>query len=172
MRSSAIRPMCQELLGEEVKRALRPAYASFDGMADLYVYFFEQGLRLLRPGGRLSYVVTNKWLRAGYAEALRGLFATEGRVEFVADFGHAKHFFPDADVFPSVVVVRKPLPGEAGAGEGRGCVVPRGARPEKGPPAAGAAPTSPPPGARFSTEGSVLAAPLRAARVTPKRRRG
>ena len=47
-------------------------------MADLYVYFYELGLRLLRPGGRLSYVVTNKWLRAGYAEELRGLLSSQG----------------------------------------------------------------------------------------------
>ena len=63
-------------------------------MADLYVYFYELGLRLLRPGGRLSYVVTNKWLRAGYADI------SEGWLEAVADFGHAK-FFPGADVFPA-----------------------------------------------------------------------
>ena len=61
------------------------------------------GLRLLAPGGRLSYVVTNKWLRAGYAEELRDLFASKSWVEFVSDFGHAKKFFPDADVFPSVI---------------------------------------------------------------------
>jgi len=103
----------QELLGDAVKRVLKADYAAFDGMADLYVYFYEQGLRLLRPGGRMSYVVTNKWLKAGYAEALRDLFTSRGEVQFVADFGHARHFFPDADVFPSVVVVRKP---EAGAG--------------------------------------------------------
>ncbi len=102
----------QELLGADVKRALKGAYAAYDGMADLYVYFYEQGLRLLRPGGRMSYVVTNKWLKAGYAEELRQLFAEKGWLEFVADFGHAKHFFPDADVFPSVVVVRKPTFGE------------------------------------------------------------
>src|SRR5947207_750202 len=95
----------QELLGDDLKRVLENSYAAFDGMADLYVYFYEQGIRLLRPGGRLSYVVTNKWLKAGYAEALREFFATKAYVEFVADFGHAKHFFPDADVFPSVVVV-------------------------------------------------------------------
>jgi len=53
----------QELLGDEIKRALKAGYATYDGVADLYVYFFEQGLRLLCPGGRLSYVVTNKWLR-------------------------------------------------------------------------------------------------------------
>ncbi len=46
-------------------------------MADLYVYFYEQGLSLLRPGGRMSYVVTNKWLKAGYAENLRELFAQQ-----------------------------------------------------------------------------------------------
>lgn len=122
----------QELLGEEVKRALKDGYTAFDGMADLYVYFYEQGMRLLRPGGRLSFVVTNKWLKAGYAEALRDLFATRGEVEFVADFGHAKHFFPDADVFPSVIVVRKPVRGEAPAEETQVCVIPRDAVPEKG----------------------------------------
>ena len=77
-------------------------------MADLYVYFYELGLRLLRPGGRLSYVVTNKWLRAGYAEELRGLLSSKGWLEAVADFGHAKKFFPGADVFPCVIVVRRP----------------------------------------------------------------
>ena len=60
------------------------------------------------PGGRMGYVVTNKWLKAGYAESVRGVFADSGWLEFVADFGHAKHFFPDADVFPSVFVVGKP----------------------------------------------------------------
>ena len=78
----------QELLGA-IKPALKQAYATFDGMADLYVYFYEQGLKLLRPGGRMSYVVTNKWLKAGYAEKLRAMFAEQAWVEFVADFGHA-----------------------------------------------------------------------------------
>jgi hypothetical protein len=159
-------------LGDEAKRALKPAYASFDGMADLYVYFFEQGLRLLRPGGRLSYVVTNKWLRAGYAEALRGLFATEAQVEFVADFGHAKHFFPDADVFPSVVVIRKPLPGEAGAGEAQICVIPRDAVPEKGLSAAVAAASYPLPRACFTKEGWVLEPPDVMALLDKIRRNG
>ena len=87
---------------------MKKAYRAFDGVADLYVYFYELGLRLLRPGGRLSYVVTNKWLRAGYAEELRGLLSSNGWLEAVADFGHAKKFFPGADVFPCVIVARRP----------------------------------------------------------------
>jgi hypothetical protein len=120
----------QELLGE-IKPALKKTYAAFDGMADLYVYFYEQGLKLLRPGGRMAYVVTNKWLKAGYAENLRGVFAERGWVEFLADFGHAKHFFPDADVFPCVISVRKPT-GEAAPETVEVCVVPRDEVPEIG----------------------------------------
>ncbi len=93
-----------------LKPALAAGYATFAGGADLYVYFFEQGLRLVRPGGRVGYVVTNKWLKAGYAEALRAMLADPARAETeaVIDFGHARAFFPDADVFPNVVVARRP----------------------------------------------------------------
>ena len=93
-----------------VKRALAADYRTFAGTADLYVYFFEQGLRLAKPGGRVGYVVNNKWLKAGYAEGLRALLSDPERAETesLVDFGHAKSFFPGADVFPSVVVLRRP----------------------------------------------------------------
>ncbi len=97
----------QEWLSQ-IKPYLQSRYASYHGMADLYVYFYELGLSLLRPGGRLSYVVTNKWMKAGYGEPLRNFFAEKGWVESVVDFGHAKQIFKDADVFPSIVVIRKP----------------------------------------------------------------
>jgi hypothetical protein len=107
-----------------LKPALKKAYQAFDGIADLYVYFYELGLRLLRPGGRLSYVVTNKWLRAGYAEELRGLLSSRGWLEAVADFGHAKKFFPGADVFPCVIVARRP-DGPDGPQSTEVCQIPR-----------------------------------------------
>ncbi|MBU2583110.1 MAG: Eco57I restriction-modification methylase domain-containing protein [Alphaproteobacteria bacterium] len=124
-------PYVRQELIKEIKPALKRAYPdTYSGTADLYVYFYDQGLRLLRPGGRMSYVVTNKWMRAGYAEGLRAMFAEKAWIEFVADFGHAKKFFPDADVFPSVIVVRKPEPGEA-PDETQVCAVSRDDVPEK-----------------------------------------
>lgn len=106
-------PYVRQEMISSIKPALERAYGSFAGTADLYVYFYEQGLKLLRPGGRMAYVVTNKWLKAGYAEGLRRLFAEDAWVEFMADFGHAKRFFPDADVFPCIIAVRKPDAGPA-----------------------------------------------------------
>jgi hypothetical protein len=159
---------------ERARRLLRPraGFAAFDGMADLYVYFYEQGLRLLRPGGRLGYVVTNKWLKAGYAEALRGLFADAAWVEFVADFGHARHFFPDADVFPSVLVARRPPEREEGPEATTVCVIPRDAVPDKGLGTAVAAAAYPLPRAGFTRESWVLEPPAVMALLDKIKRNG
>ena len=113
----------QELL-TPYKPYLQNAYESFHGMADLYVYFYELGIRVLKPGGLLSFIVTNKWMKAGYGEALRRFFSEKAWVESVVDFGHAKQIFEEADVFPSIVVARRPadIPKPATA---RLCTIPR-----------------------------------------------
>ena len=97
----------QEWLSE-YKPYLQSVYKAYHGMADLYVYFYELGLRVLKPGGLLSFIVTNKWMKSGYGEPLRRLFSDEAWIESVVDFGHAKQIFEDADVFPSIIVARKP----------------------------------------------------------------
>ena len=89
----------QELLSP-IKPYLESAYRAYHGMADLYVYFYELGLRLLKPGGLLSFIVTNKWMKSGYGEPLRRFFAEKAWMESVVDFGHAKQIFEEADVFP------------------------------------------------------------------------
>lgn len=82
---------------------------TYDGVADLFVYFFERGYQQLKPGGRLGFIVSNKWLRGGYAEKLRTLFAKDCTIETLVDFGHAP-VFPDADAFPCIITLRKEKP--------------------------------------------------------------
>src|SRR5205085_6164374 len=84
---------------------------TYDGVADLYIYFYQQGLHLTRAGGRMSYIVTNKWMRSGYGQSLRAFFAQTGALERIVDFGHAP-IFEDADVFPCILVLSKPQPRE------------------------------------------------------------
>lgn len=104
----------QELLAPALKEHLRARYQAFHGMADLFIYFFERGLDRLKPWGRLGFVVANKWLKGGYAEPLRAFLASQTRVEQIIDFGHAP-IFPDADAFPSIVILRKRPPEESSA---------------------------------------------------------
>jgi SAM-dependent methyltransferase len=97
----------QELLSP-FKPWLEAHYEVFHGMADLYVYFYELGVRLLKPGGLLCFIVTNKWMKAGYGEPLRRFFSEKAWVRSVVDFGHAKQIFEEVDVFPSIILVEKP----------------------------------------------------------------
>ena len=106
------------------KPYLQQHFKSFHGTADLYVYFYELGMRVLKNGGRLSFIVTNKWMKAAYGEPLRRFFAEHTWVEAVVDFGHAKQIFEDADVFPSIIVARKPLE-ETPPLTARVCAIPR-----------------------------------------------
>jgi type I restriction-modification system DNA methylase subunit len=97
----------QELLSP-IKPYLQAHYESYDGVADLYTYFYEKGIKILKSGGVLSYIVTNKWLRAGYGEPLRQFFSKNSVFEQIIDFGHAP-IFEEADTFPCIVAVQKPV---------------------------------------------------------------
>ena len=98
----------QELL-TPIKPYLQSHYQSYDGVADLYTYFYEKGVQILKPDGILCYIVTNKWLRSGYGEGLRRFFTQNSVFEKIIDFGHAP-IFKEADVFPCIVSLRKRSP--------------------------------------------------------------
>ena len=92
------------------KPIFQQQYACYTGTADLYVYFFERGLRLLRDGGVLTYISSNKYFRAGYGEKLRGFLAGQTRIEQLIDFGDAPVF--TAIAYPSIIVAQRGAPAE------------------------------------------------------------
>ena len=100
----------QEQLGF-FKAAFQMAYAeTYSGTADLFVYFFHQGVKLLRQGGKLGYISSNSWLRANYATLLRALLRQHVTVEQLIDLGD-NHVFADApDVYPAIPIVCKATP--------------------------------------------------------------
>jgi len=97
---------------QEALAPLKPFLAAnfaefYHGTADLFIYFFGQGLRQLRQGGRLAYISSNSWLRANYASSLRTYLRTHVTIETLVDIGD-NHVFEDAaDVYPAIPVVRK-----------------------------------------------------------------
>lgn len=95
----------------EYKTALSNAFPEVaSGRADLYVYFFQKGLNLLRRGGRLAYITPNKFMRAGYGEKLRGQLAQTTNIESLADFGDLPVF--DATTYPFITLLKKSPPTE------------------------------------------------------------
>jgi len=74
----------QEGLGE-IKDYLETHFKVYQGTADLYTYFIERGLQLLRNYGLISYIVSNKWMRADYGKPLRQLLKKQC-IEEIIDF--------------------------------------------------------------------------------------
>ncbi len=102
-------PYVRHELFSALKPHLEEHFVTYQGMADLFVYFLERGISVLKPGGRLGFIVSNKWLKSEYAGPLRNFLATKTVLERVIDFGHAP-IFPDADAFPSIVTLRRGAP--------------------------------------------------------------
>ncbi len=90
---------------QPLKDALKDQYECYTGTADLYVYFFERSLQLLRTGGVLSFITSNKYFRAGYGERLRTYLAYATRPSVVLDFGDAPVFTSIA--YPAILVTQK-----------------------------------------------------------------
>jgi hypothetical protein len=87
----------------EQKKIFETNYTVFQGTADLYAYFIERGISLLKPGGYFSYIVANKWMRANYGKLLRQYLKTKQIIE-ILDFG-ALLVFKNATIYPCILCV-------------------------------------------------------------------
>lgn len=96
----------QELLNKTHKAYFLQQFKQVaNGTADLYVYFYEQGLQLLKSNGFLGYITPSRFIRAGYGKNLRG-YLSNYDLQQIIDFGKLP-VFPDASTFPVILVVRK-----------------------------------------------------------------
>lgn len=94
----------QEGLGE-LKDYFSRHYRVYHGVADLYAYFIERGVSLLRPAGLFSYIVANKWMRANYGAPLRR-WLKEQHIEEIIDFGDLP-VFTKATTYPCILRISK-----------------------------------------------------------------
>jgi hypothetical protein len=96
----------QELI-KELKPSLKAVYPDvYMGTADLYCYFYARGLQLLRQGGMLVFISSNKWFRANYGTKLREHLSKICRVLTITDFGDLP-VFETATAYPMIFVAQK-----------------------------------------------------------------
>ena len=91
-------------------RHLKPALQAyfdtfFTSTADISVYFYKRAAELLRDGGLLTYICTNKFMRNGYGKNLRRFLKTDLSLRILLDFGSVSVF--DAGVNACIVLVEK-----------------------------------------------------------------
>jgi len=89
------------------KDYLERHYESFDGVADLYTYFMEKGVKLLRDGGLFSIIVSSSFLRANYGEPLRRTLKKNAAILRIVDFGGLAVFANAKDTYVCIPLLAK-----------------------------------------------------------------
>lgn len=94
-------------LDESEKTRYREKYETAVGRFDLYLLFFEEALRRLKPGGRLVFITPEKFLYVETAEPLRKLLAGKTVEELrLID----EQTFGEFVTYPAITTVRNSRP--------------------------------------------------------------
>jgi hypothetical protein len=96
----------QESLGE-LKAYLKRIYQTYESTADLYVYFIERALSLLRPGGLFSFIVSSSFLRTNFGRPLRRFLAEAAAILELVDFGGLPVFVSAKDTYVCIPLFSK-----------------------------------------------------------------
>jgi type I restriction-modification system DNA methylase subunit len=97
----------------ELLKAMKPylekRFEVVSDRADLYCYFFERGLKLLKPGGRLGYISSSTFFKTGSGKPLRDFLRGQATLETVVDFGDLQ-IFEGVTTYPAILTMRHETP--------------------------------------------------------------
>ena len=96
----------QKYSKEQKKHWVEQNYQTYSATADIYCLFYEKGVDLLKDGGHLCYISSNKWMRANYGEKLRKFLGTDCAVQEILDF-EGTQIFSSVTVDTNVVRLAK-----------------------------------------------------------------
>lgn len=105
-------PYVRMELIKPMKPWLEKRYEVVADRADLYAYFFERGIKLLKPGGRLGYISSSTFFKTGSGAPLRDFLRKNATIETVVDFGDHQ-IFEGVTTYPAILTLRAgtPAPG-------------------------------------------------------------
>src|SRR5699024_2476579 len=80
-------------------------YKTYASKGDIYSLFYEHGINLLKKGGILTYITSNKWMKAGYGKNLRNYLVENTNPSILIDLGEG--IFENATVDTNILITTK-----------------------------------------------------------------
>lgn len=97
----------QKFSGQDIQKAWNDQnYATYCRTGDIYALFIEKGINILNNSGLLTFITSNKWMRAGYGDSLRDFLASKSLPAKLIDFGGYK-VFEAATVDTNILITSK-----------------------------------------------------------------
>ncbi len=97
-------------LGESFDEVKRFSYAK-QGMTDLFIVFYEIGIRMLAPSGILGYITSNSFFNSVAGGYMRREFIAHRYLKTVVDLGHFQAF--EATTYTAIVILQNSKPDDA-----------------------------------------------------------
>jgi hypothetical protein len=89
-------------------KSYRQACPTMGGRADIFIGFYERGLDLLAPGGRLAFICADRWMRNAYGRKLRRkIIDGPYSVDTILTMHDALAFDTEVSAYPAVTVLRR-----------------------------------------------------------------
>jgi hypothetical protein len=92
------------------KPFLSARYEVWDGTADLFLYFYELGLRMLKSDHRLGFITSGTYMNSNSAVAFRKFIRAHTAFETAINFGENQPFIGAEMVYPTIAILRKGAP--------------------------------------------------------------
>jgi adenine-specific DNA-methyltransferase len=93
-------------IGKEADTLEKINYKTYSRTGDIYSLFYEKGNELLKNNGILSYITSNKWMRANYGEPTRKYIVENTNPLILIDFG-MNLVFDNATVLSNILIFSK-----------------------------------------------------------------
>lgn len=88
-----------------MKNYLNEHYEVYNNSADLYSYFIERGIKILKEDGYFSFIVSNQFTRAKYGENLRSFLLRYNIKKYIDYTG--QNIFGNVSVDTCTIVIKK-----------------------------------------------------------------
>lgn len=92
-------------LGDAIATEYRRRWSTMAGRGDIYVGFFERGLALLKPDGKLGFICADRWMRNAYGSKLRAYVAERFAVETIWQMHDVDAFEAEVSAYPAITVL-------------------------------------------------------------------
>ncbi len=92
-------------LGDAIATEYRRRWSTMAGRGDIYVGFFERGLALLKPGGKLGFICADRWMRNAYGAKLRAYVSERFAVETIWQMHDVDAFEAEVSAYPAITVL-------------------------------------------------------------------
>lgn len=94
-----------EYIPVSMRTTYKKIFKTFIDRCDLYIPFFEKGLQLLKPSGKLSFICSNRWFKTKYGKGLRDLISKLYYVNNIIDLDKTDAFKQKVTAYPSIITI-------------------------------------------------------------------